>query len=193
MVHRRAQSQLDEHRGVGIRHLCEVSELTTTDQEIRTMLRIRIAALLAALVLIPAAAQAQAAATTITACYVPKTGSVYRIQAPGAPDACKASHVQFSWESAPASIAATEDTTYVLITPIPPGETVVVDRPCPDANQRVLSGGFGKMGQEFSEVEVVRSSPFMTGHGWEVVARNNSTVWNQIVSFVRCSKPAATS
>jgi hypothetical protein len=33
----------------------------------------------------------------------------------------------------------------------------------------------------------------LTGQGWEVVARNNSTVWNQIVSFVMCSKPAATS
>ncbi len=154
------------------------------------MSRIRLFSLLAAFTLLPAAAHAQ---NTITACYVPKTGSVYRIQAPGAPDACKSSHVEFSWESAPASIAATEDTTYVLITPIPPGETAVVQRPCPDADQRVLSGGFGKMGPELSELEVVRSSPFMTGHGWEVVARNNSTVWNQIVSFVRCSKPAATS
>ena len=153
------------------------------------MPNLRFAAFLAVLALIPAVAQAQ----TITACYVPKTGSVYRIQAAGAPDTCKPSHVKFSWESAPASIAATEDTTYVLITPIPPGETAVVQRPCPDADQRLLSGGFGKMGQEFSEVEVVRSSPFTTGHGWEVVARNNSTLWNQIVSFVRCSKPAATS
>ena len=44
------------------------------------MTRIRFAALLAALALVPAAAEAQ---STITACYVPKTGSVYRIEAIG--------------------------------------------------------------------------------------------------------------
>lgn len=60
------------------------------------MNRIRIAAALAALALIPAAAQAQA---TITACYVPNSGSVYRIKAAGAPSTCKQNHVEFSWET----------------------------------------------------------------------------------------------
>ena len=65
------------------------------------MSRIRIAAVLAALALAPAAAHAQ---STITACYVPKTGSVYRIQAPGAPEACKNGHTEFSWETAGAGL-----------------------------------------------------------------------------------------
>lgn len=149
----------------------------------------RSAALLALLALIPAAANAQ---STITACYVPKTGSVYRIQAAGAPDACKPNHVQFSWESAPVGTVDTEDTTYVLITPLPPGESTVIQRPCPDPAERVLSGGFGKSAIE-PLLEVVRSSPFLTGQGWEVVVFNHSTEWNSVASFVRCSKPAATS
>jgi hypothetical protein len=62
------------------------------------MSRNRLFTLLAALALFPAAAHAQGT-TTITACYVPKTGSVYRIQAAGAPDVCKNGHVEFSWDS----------------------------------------------------------------------------------------------
>ena len=36
--------------------------------------------------------------TTLTACYVPKSGTVYRIKAPNTPQACtKADHVEFNW------------------------------------------------------------------------------------------------
>lgn len=51
----------------------------------------------------PLAAQATAEGTTLYACYVPGTGTVYRIKGPGLPDACepakggKPAHVQFQW------------------------------------------------------------------------------------------------
>ena len=57
---------------------------------------LKIAAALALLALIPGAAQAQ---STLTACYVPKSGTVYRIQAPGSPTKCSQNHVEFSWTS----------------------------------------------------------------------------------------------
>jgi hypothetical protein len=45
-----------------------------------------------------AAAPAAAQSTTIYACYVPSSGTVYRIKAPGLKDACNSpQHVEFSW------------------------------------------------------------------------------------------------
>ena len=61
---------------------------------------------LAALGLVPSTvAQAQTQATTeasitdgvIYACYVPKTGTVYRINVSGSPTKCGTNHVSFSW------------------------------------------------------------------------------------------------
>ncbi|HEX9893937.1 MAG TPA: hypothetical protein VGA78_08425 [Gemmatimonadales bacterium] len=50
------------------------------------MSRIRLSMLVAIVALFPAArAQAQ---TTFTACYVPKSGTVYRIKVEGAPSKC---------------------------------------------------------------------------------------------------------
>mgnify|MGYP002778340353 FL=1 len=66
--------------------------------------------------LLPAAARAQdstarPAPTTIEACYVPASGTMYRVRAPGAPAACtQPSHVAFRWPAAaPASPAAVGD------------------------------------------------------------------------------------
>jgi hypothetical protein len=53
-----------------------------------------LAGALAVLTAVPAAAQS----TTIYACYVPSTGTVYRIKATGLGDSCKSpQHIQFSW------------------------------------------------------------------------------------------------
>lgn len=53
----------------------------------------------------PAAAHAQAAPEILHACYVPSTGTVYRIKAPGLPDDCSGPknganrHIPFSWNA----------------------------------------------------------------------------------------------
>lgn len=58
---------------------------------------IRIAAALALVALLPAALPTTAEAQTLAACYIPKSGTVYRIQTPGAPTKCSQNHVQFTW------------------------------------------------------------------------------------------------
>ncbi len=60
-------------------------------------------AALALLLFVPDAVQAQDEPKLLTACYVPKSGVVYRIKAPGLRDDCrgkkkgKGAHVEFSW------------------------------------------------------------------------------------------------
>src|SRR5881628_1673294 len=66
---------------------------------IRTVERFALSALLAAGLLRPMAGiQAQITPKVFFACYVPRTGTVYRIKEPGLPSRCFATtHVEFSW------------------------------------------------------------------------------------------------
>lgn len=58
------------------------------------------AALLVATMVLGVPASAQTASDTLHACYVPSSGTVYRIRAMNSPGACvAASHVQFSWNA----------------------------------------------------------------------------------------------
>lgn len=51
--------------------------------------------------LVPSALSAQSSSATYSACYVPRSGTVYRIKAPNTPSACtKKDHVEFSWTEA---------------------------------------------------------------------------------------------
>jgi hypothetical protein len=127
--------------------------------------------MLAALALIPAAANAQ---STITACYVPKTGSVYRIEAAGAPEACKNGHVEFSWTSAAASYGPVT----VVSTPItiaPSAESIVVAQ-CPEGSV-ALSGGYTLPTPIFPpipDLKLIINARLTGGDGWMVYAKNNS-------------------
>ena len=48
----------------------------------------------------PGAAHAQTVNEVITSCYVPASGSVYRIKTPGGPTTCQSpKHVEFTWNS----------------------------------------------------------------------------------------------
>ena len=71
---------------------------TTHDRALRVTVRLFFAAAAAAL---PVAASTPAVAQTTSllhACYVPKSGTVYRIKTANAPAECiKADHVEFSW------------------------------------------------------------------------------------------------
>jgi hypothetical protein len=126
------------------------------------MSRNRLFSLLAALALFPAAAHAQ---TTITACYVPKTGSVYRIQATGAPEACKNGHVEFSWK-APA-------VTYGMISTVTdsftaqPGALGVGGADCP-AGSIAISGGFISGDPYAGNFQVRMSTNHPQTPGWRV-------------------------
>jgi hypothetical protein len=148
------------------------------------MSRNRLFTLLAALALFPAAAQAQ---TTITACYVPKSGSVYRIQAAGAPDACKNGHVEFSWASGP----ATHDQFGLrgsAAVSIPAGATGSNGVAC-EFGEVVVSGGYNL--DLAVPVSVPVNGPFNFGTEWTVYVVNTSNVPVQLVVTALCRKPAA--
>jgi hypothetical protein len=141
--------------------------------------------LLAALPLFPAAAHSQGT-TTITACYVPKTGSVYRIQAAGAPDACKNSHVEFSWTSGP----ATPDQFGLRgssAVSIPAGATGSNGVSC-EFGEVVVSGGYSL--DLAAPVSVPINGPSNLGTGWTVYVVNTSNSTVQLTVDALCRKPA---
>lgn len=145
---------------------------------------IRLAAALAALALIPAAAQAQA---TLTACYVPKTGTVYRIRVEGAPNKCSPNHVEFSWETSGGAAAAPVyfPTTYANAFVVPPGETAELKMSCP-ASQALVLGGYIKHGPDAQLVDILANSPDGTANTWIFRAHNHGTEQSQVGTFIRC-------
>jgi hypothetical protein len=91
----------------------------------------------AAFVLLPAAsAQAQ---TTLTACYVPKSGTVYRIKVEGTPTKCGQNHVEFTWQSGASGLTgyAARKTTMSISS----GGTTGGAMPCL-VGEVVMGGGF---------------------------------------------------
>jgi hypothetical protein len=106
-----------------------------------------------------AAAQAAAEPGVIYACYVPATGTVYRIRAEGLPDACGASkvngrvqpHVPFQWNEqgpvgpqGPAGAGAALDPKVVFFqrnVPIDPTAVFTISQTCP-TGRRVLDRGY---------------------------------------------------
>lgn len=148
------------------------------------MSRTRILALLMFFVLAPAAAHAQS--ETISACYVPKSGSVYRVDVPSAPDACKAGHVPFSWQSGGMTFTIrNKPYTYVAAHTY---EHAYAD--C-QAGETAVSGGY-LMGLD-SPVNVVGNSPGLGGQhpqAWYVRIGNPNDFEIQFLVFVMCAKPS---
>lgn len=95
-----------------------------------------IGSLVAALIVLPTAAQAQ---ETLTACYVPKSGSVYRIKTPDTPAACKSNHVQFSWTHGASTFTRHESAANAKL--ISPNAFAQLTAEC-DAGEVVVSGGW---------------------------------------------------
>ena len=145
------------------------------------MTRIRFAALLAALALVPAIAEAQ---TTITACYVPKTGSVYRIEATGAPEACKSGHVEFSWTTG----GPTWGNHTIVQTSInlPAGQSKDAVVACP-AGRVLVNGGY--LISAGYLVTVRRSSPYgqWPDIQWVVTARNDGAEPGLVFAYAQCA------
>lgn len=150
------------------------------------MSRIRIATLLAALALVPAAANAQ---STITACYVPKTGSVYRIQALGAPDACKNGHVEFSWETgAPNGITGYQIRGSAL-TEIGGNSTFSVNSSC-QSGEVAVGGGYG-FTPAISGVSAASNGPLVNGTGWTAMIANFSATPVSVYVWAVCVQAAS--
>lgn len=149
------------------------------------MNRIRVAAALAALALLPAALQAQA---TLTGCYVPKTGTVYRIKVEGTPTKCSPNHVEFSWESGGSGGGTTF--TKRLSDPIvvTPGgfEQRLVS--C-EAGETVVGGGFHN--EPNLPASVAASKPMDVGEAWFVDVRNTGSQNFTLYGHAICAKPAS--
>ena len=78
--------------------------------------------------------------TTLYACYVPKSGTVYRIKVEGTPTKCAQNHVQFSWTTGGASSVQVFEHGRVTIGLLG-GESVQQEIACP-AGSTPVSGGF---------------------------------------------------
>ena len=107
---------------------------------------IRSLTMLAALALVaiaPNAASAQQTlngATTLYACYVPKSGTVYRIKVEGTPTKCAQNHVEFSWTTGGTTSLQVFEHGRMSIGLLG-GETVEREIACP-AGSKPVSGGF---------------------------------------------------
>jgi hypothetical protein len=146
------------------------------------MASIRIASALAALALLPAAAQAQ---STITACYVPKSGSVYRIKVEGTPTKCAQNHVEFTWTSGASTTTTYFPSTFTNAWVIQPGVTTDLTLSCA-ASQDLVTGGYIKYGPDTPNVEIVASSQNGTADTWLVRVTNHGTDPSQVGLFLRC-------
>ena len=131
------------------------------------MRSLKLIATVAAIVLLPAVANAQ---TTITACYVPKSGSVYRIKVDGSPGKCAQNHVEFSWETG-------VQQAYGPVSQIEASSTIAAGAvggafaECPDGTI-AISGGFLFVNAPDLNVQVQSSSRTVLNPGWFASAKN---------------------
>jgi len=147
------------------------------------MSRNRLFTLLAALALFPAAAHAQGT-TTITACYVPKSGTVYRIKVEGSPGKCAQNHVEFSWETGGTGWGGYS--TYSESFTIQPGDWDFNGVSCP-AGTAPMSGGFAVHQPETANVTITSSQLIVIGFAWSVGVRNDGSEPAEVTVHAYCA------
>ena len=161
----------------------------------------RIAAAFALVALLPSVARAQ----TLTACYVPKSGTVYRIKVDGAPTKCAQNHVEFTWsatgtpgpqgpqgETGPQGPAGPAGNTGLEIVQraqreIDPGQSQTVDVTCPTGGKVAIGGGFA-MGGGSNGINVHSSEPLADG-SWRFYVSNSAATSLQFRAYVLCINP----
>ena len=142
-------------------------------------------AALALVAFMPERASAQSSGgITLTACYVPKSGTVYRIKVAGAPDKCAQNHVEFSWTTgATTTVQVTEvgPTQYILAG----GEYFQIEIAGP-AGSVPISGGF-MAGTE--DVKVYRSIKYNPNpQAWAFAGLNTGAFGSSVTLSVLCLK-----
>jgi hypothetical protein len=164
-----------------------------------------VGAVLLALGSAPAGAQT----AVLYGCYVPSSGTVYRIKEAGLPDACRSQqHVQFTWglqgPAGPAGPAGPQGLQgpagglsgyQVVVAPInaPVGVLIGHAADCP-AGKRVTGGGFFAESARTGVQWIVVSSrpgtdPFnpTVWSRWGVEARHNATSEQTLVVYAVCA------
>lgn len=143
------------------------------------------------------------AQTTMYACYVKNTGTVYRIKTPGTPTKCSTNHTEFSWNvegqpgpQGPQGPAGPSG--FSGITQRGQSATIGVGQPgvwtvwC-DPGEIVTGGGFTVFNTP-PGIELLGSGPLMspdgddTSYGWRVHLINNSAGSVQVTATAICMK-----
>lgn len=143
---------------------------------------IGVSAIIAGLVLIPSAAQAQT--TTYTACVVPKTGTLYLIRVEGTPAKCSPNHTEVSWQSGAPQVWGTAYYVGTAIT-VQPGQYNSTELACLQG-AGILSGGYS-VNTETENVQVLKNHPSTTTESWIVGARNNGATAVGITVMIKCA------
>jgi hypothetical protein len=137
--------------------------------------------------LAPRAAAAQVGVTTFRACYVPGSGTVYRIGASGMPSSCKSSsHVEFQWTD----FARAVDPTIVFNSvSIDAGDTVIGEAQCP-ANTLMYTGGYAL---HSDKLRILASAPDPSPSAiglrtWVVQVTNDGSSTTSFGVYARCMK-----
>lgn len=158
---------------------------------------------------------AQAASQTLYACYVPSSGTVYRVKTPNAPTACvDASHVEFSWNgegppgaagpagptgqtgaqgpAGPAgSIGMTTIVEQALIAASGGGTDVdyvksTLTVVCP-SGAKVLSGGYSVTSASLDEgINFRIGASRPTSAGWSIDVHNRATAQQPVIVYALC-------
>lgn len=133
------------------------------------------------LALFPRSAEAQVGVTKYHACYVPGSGTIYRIKEANTPATCKKStHVEFQWIDFPRAISPTLAHAEQLITPGGAGMAVVAQ--CPLGSMAVTGGYY----LEGTNLTVFENDPTSDVRQWVVGVRNEGTTPYKAHAFARC-------
>lgn len=137
--------------------------------------------LAAGLAVSPEPAEAQAGVTTYHACYVPGSGTIYRIKDAGTPDTCrKSTHVEFQWIDFPRAIIPT--LAHASQTINPGAFNFAVVALCP-AGTIALTGGYYLEG---TGLMLVGNQPSTDPRQWVVTVRNDGATPNKAHVYARC-------
>lgn len=149
------------------------------------------------------------AQATLTGCYVPNSGTVYRIKAAGLPSACHSkNHVEFTWSlqgpqgltgpagptgpQGPAGPAGGLPASGIQVVrvaseQIPVGLNSAVTASCPEGTLAV-GGGFEDV--QTPGIRVFRSTTVITANkptGWHVGFKNESVIPLNVYAIVVCA------
>jgi hypothetical protein len=137
--------------------------------------------LAAGFALFPRSAEAQAGVTSYHACYVPGSGTIYRIKEANTPGACrKSTHVEFQWIDFPRAIAPTLVHTNQTINPGTAGFALVAQ--CP-LGSIAAAGGYYLEG---TTLTLVGNAPSTDVRQWIVTVRNEGSVAYKAHAYARC-------
>jgi len=158
-----------------------------------TLSRLVAAAVLSAVAAIVPSRDAQAQTTTTPkvfyACYVPSSGTTYRIKEVDLKQECsKSTHVQFSWTDGNRSAVSQFFNVFSEIQTVAPATQTVVSQQCP-AGSQVVSGGHRFLLKGLPDFPfVTKSAVSDEGNGWSVLVANPGTNTVTFIMFARCAK-----